>query len=122
MTELFADPARITGYHAHLYYDPETRPIAERLRRAIGDGFEVQLGNWHDGPVGPHTVGMYQVAFAITEFPKFVPWLMLNHEGLSVLVHPLTDDAYDDHSAHALWLGRPLPLRLEVLRRAVPVG
>jgi len=47
-----------------------------------------------------------------------VPWLMLNREGLDVLVHPETDDAYDDHTSHAMWLGQPLDLRLEVLRRA----
>jgi aromatic ring-cleaving dioxygenase len=33
------DPARIEGFHAHIYYDPETRPVAERLREAIGAGF-----------------------------------------------------------------------------------
>jgi DOPA 4,5-dioxygenase len=45
---------------------------------------------------------------------------MLNREGLSVLVHPLTGDDYDDHAHFPLWLGTPLPLKLEVLRRASP--
>lgn len=111
------DTSRITGYHAHIYYDPETRGIAERLREAIGGGFAVQLGRWHDQPVGPHSTAMYQVAFPIAEFPRLVPWLMLNREGLSVLVHPLTGDDYEDHATFALWLGPPLPLRLEVLRQ-----
>ena len=109
------DPARIEGFHAHIYYAPETRPVAERLREAIGAGFAVQLGRWHDQPVGPHPVSMYQVAFAVAEFPRLVPWLMLNREGLSVLVHPLTGNDYDDHAHHALWLGPPLPLRLDQL-------
>ena len=79
MAEAFADPAAITGYHAHLYYAPETRPIAERLRAAIGERFpQARIGSWHDEPVGPHPVSMYQVAFAVEEFPLFVPWLMLN--------------------------------------------
>jgi aromatic ring-cleaving dioxygenase len=60
---------------------------------------------------------MYQVAFAVEEFSRFVPWLMLNREGLNVLVHPLTDDSVADHTRFALWLGTPLPLRLETLRR-----
>ena len=47
-----------------------------------------------------------------------MPWLMLNRGGLDVLVHPETGDAYDDHLANALWLGKPLPLRLDVLRRS----
>ena len=41
---------------------------------------------------------------------------MLNREGLDVLVHPLTESSYDDHSKNALWLGTPVPLRLEILR------
>jgi aromatic ring-cleaving dioxygenase len=117
MAGSFADPAGIRGYHAHIYYDEQTRPTAERLREAIGRDFAVQLGRWHDEPVGPHPVPMYQIAFAGTEFPRLVPWLMLNRSGLNVLVHPETDDAFDDHSIHAAWLGTPLPLRLEVLRR-----
>ena len=116
----FADPARITGYHAHLYYSPQTRPVAERLRQAIGAGFEVQLGRMHDQPVGPHPGPMYQIAFAVGEFPRLVPWLMLNREGLDVLVHPMTDDAYTDHAVFALWLGTPQPLRLDILRRTAP--
>ena len=49
-----------------------------------------------------------------------VPWLMLNREGLSVLVHPLTGNDYDDHSLYALWLGTALSLDLEALRNEIP--
>jgi aromatic ring-cleaving dioxygenase len=117
MAEGFVDPSATQGYHAHIYYDAETRPIAERLREAIGNRFGVELGRWRDEPVGPHPVPMYQAAFPAAEFPRIVPWLMLNRGGLSVLVHPQTEDAYDDHTIHALWLGAPLPLRVEGLRR-----
>jgi DOPA 4,5-dioxygenase len=118
MTEHFADPGQhVRSYHAHIYYEPETRAVAERLREAIGNGFTVELGRWHDEPVGPHPISMYQVAFPVAEFPKLVPWLMLNRGGLNILVHPQTGDAYDDHAIHALWLGTPLPLRLAGLRR-----
>ena len=107
--------SEIENFHAHVYYDPETRTVAERLRAAIGDGFSVKLGRWHDQPVGPHPVAMYQIAFAVAEFPRLVPWLMLNRRGLSILVHPLTGNDYDDHAHFALWLGPPLPLRLDQL-------
>ena len=117
MADDFADAASIEGYHAHIYYDPATRPIAERLRQALGERFAVQLGRWHDVPVGPHPTSMYQVAFGVEEFPRLVPWLMLNREGLNVLVHPLTGDDYEDHAHFPLWLGTPLRLRLEVLGR-----
>ncbi len=118
-----ADPMTcITGYHAHIYYAPETRPLAERLRAAIGERFAARIGAWHDEPVGPHPTAMYQVAFAAEELPRILPWLMLNRQGLDILVHPTTDDSVADHTRHAAWLGRPLPLRIEVLRRAARAG
>ena len=117
MTEAFADPAQIRGYHAHIYYDVATRPIAERLREGIGAAFAVELGRWHDEPVGPHPTSMYQVAFPVAEFSRLVPWLLLNRGPLDVLVHPQTGDSYADHSAHALWLGTKLRLRLDGMRR-----
>jgi aromatic ring-cleaving dioxygenase len=118
MAEQNADPAAITGYHAHLYYDALTRQSAAKLRERIAVQFpQARLGNWHDGPVGPHPVGMYQIAFGVAEFPHLVPWLMLNRGKHDVLVHPLTGDDYADHAHHALWLGAKLPLDLEVLRK-----
>jgi aromatic ring-cleaving dioxygenase len=118
MAETAFDPGAITGYHAHLYYDALTRKSAAKLRERIAALFPAaRLGNWHDGPVGPHPVGMYQVAFAVADFPRLVPWLMLNRRDHVVLVHPLTGDDYADHAHHALWLGEKLPLDLEILRR-----
>ena len=115
----FADPETISGYHAHIYYHPATtRPAAERLREGLGAAFpSATLGSWHDEAVGPHTVAMYQVAFDVGDFARLVPWLMLNRDGLDVLVHPLAGNAYDDHTVYAMWLGEKLPLRLDVLRR-----
>jgi len=112
----FADPASIKGYHAHIYYDPASRPVAAALRDQIERGFTVQMGRWRDEPVGPHPQPMYQVAFAADEFPRIVPWLMLNRNGLAVLVHPNTGDAYRDHADHPLWLGGKLELRLGILK------
>ena len=114
------DSGRISGFHAHIYYDPRTRPVAARLREAIAAQFTAELGRWHDDPVGPHPVSIYQVAFAPEEFARLVPWLMLNRGGLDILVHPQTGAAYADHTAHALWLGTKLPLKLHVLRRDRP--
>ena len=122
MDQSYADSDQIKGYHAHIYYAPETRATAARIRDAIGARFDTVLGRWHDEPVGPHPISMYQVAFAAAEFPRLVPWLMLNRDGLSILVHPLSGDAYLDHARFALWLGTPVPLRLEVLKRLVAEG
>ena len=101
----------IFSYHAHVYYDAETtRSDASLLRDHIAERFAVQLGRWHDRPIGPHPRAMYQIAFAIELFPALVPWLMLNRRGLAILVHPNTDRPRDDHLTHALWMGEMLPL------------
>jgi aromatic ring-cleaving dioxygenase len=117
MTGAFTGDGDIRSYHAHIYYAGETRQTAERLREQLGSNFTVELGRWHDEPVGPHPTSMYQVAFPVAEFPRLVPWLMLNRSGLDILVHPQTDDAYEDHATHAAWLGNKLKLRLDGLRR-----
>jgi aromatic ring-cleaving dioxygenase len=120
MADNFADPGQIKGYHAHIYYDPTaTRRVAARLREGIAAAFPAAtIGNWHDEAVGPHTVAMYQVVFSAEEFLRVVPWLMLNRDGLDVLVHPLAGNAYDDHTVYAMWLGDKQPLKLEVLKHA----
>jgi aromatic ring-cleaving dioxygenase len=115
-TMMQADPARIEGYHAHVYYDAESRAAAEQLRQQIAARFATAvLGRWHDEPVGPHPISMYQVAFSVEEFPRIVPFLMLNRAGLRILVHPETGNGYRDHAFHAAWLGEPVPLKLDVL-------
>ena len=109
------DPRSIEFYHAHIYYDvASTRDKAERLRERIGAIFpQAKLGRWHDELVGPHPQSMYQVAFPSGMLAAFVPWLMLNRDGLTILLHPETGNGYRDHTAHAAWFGGTLPLRLE---------
>ncbi|NYE23987.1 DOPA 4,5-dioxygenase family protein [Pigmentiphaga litoralis] len=110
------DPAAIREYHAHIYYDPAaTRDAAARLRDAMAERFEVRLGRWHDVPVGPHTAAMYQALFAPALFATFVPWLMLNRDGLDILVHPDTGWPRRDHLSHGIWLGQTRAIKGERL-------
>jgi aromatic ring-cleaving dioxygenase len=109
--------AKITSYHAHIYYEPDTRDAAREVRLGLEGRFRCVLGRWHDKPVGPHPKAMYQVAFEPDEFSKIVPWLMLNRRGLDILVHPNTGDAVEDHDVNPLWLGDRQPLDIEMLRR-----
>jgi len=116
------DSIKITGFHAHIYFDPASRDVAARVREELGARFDVRLGRWHDKPIGPHSKAMYQVAFLPNLFGELVPWLMLNREGLDVLVHPETGDDVVDHTDHALWLGNKLELNIEFLRRVSTIS
>lgn len=107
--------AEIASYHAHVYYDGPSRDAAMWLRERIGERFSVTLGRWHDAEVGPHSGSMYQVAFSATIFDKIVPWLMLNHRDLSILVHPNTVNPRRDHLVDGVWIGPPLTIKGEVL-------
>ena len=106
------------GYHAHIYYDPtKTRAVAERVCAAIEQKFRVENDGFRDEPRGPHPISNVLIVFKPDQFEQVVPYLMLNREGLDVLVHPLTTDAVEDHSSYAIWLGNPVELKLHTLPR-----
>jgi aromatic ring-cleaving dioxygenase len=117
MTDPSAGSPDVHGYHAHVYYNADTLPIAEKLRDTLAATFAVELGRFSGVAIGPHPVPQFQIIFKEAEFQTVVPWLMLNREGLDILVHPLTDDMVDDHTGYALWLGTPIELRLDTMQR-----
>lgn len=101
----------IASYHAHVYFDGDAQRVhALWLREEMAARFSVALGRVFDSLIGPHARPMYQVSFAVEVFADFVPWLMLNRGGLSILVHPNTAAERDDHLEKALWLGERLPI------------
>jgi aromatic ring-cleaving dioxygenase len=114
-----AQVADIRGFHAHVYFDAATRPTATRIHDALARHLGVRVGTLHEGPVGPHAKAMFQVTITPEQFAMVVPWLMVSRSGLSVFVHPTTDDIVADHAASSLWMGESLSIDVELLRRNV---
>ncbi len=110
----YLDVSRIESWHAHVYFDADSRDAASAFREVVvaqlGDG--IAMGRFHERPVGPHPRWSYQIAFAPSEFSGVVGWLALNHGALDVFIHPNTGDELRDHRDCAIWLGRNYPLDL----------
>jgi aromatic ring-cleaving dioxygenase len=108
-----ADPGIIRHYHAHVYYDPvSSRGRAARLRERGGRG----IPGCDPGPLVRRARRAASAIDVSDRVPARVSWLMLNRDGLTILLHPGTGNAYADHTDHAVWFGSMLPLRLDVLR------
>ena len=108
--------AELHGYHAHIYYGDDSRSaLADEVCKDLAASFSVELGK-NNGIAGPHPIAQRQVIFRTSAFAEVVPWLMFNRQGLDILIYPLSDDEFDDHTANALWLGNPVPLKLEILQ------
>ena len=108
---------QIESWHSHVYFDPATRGSASALREKIVERFsgKMEMGRFHERPVGPHPMFSYQVAFAPEHFNEIASWLALNRGDLIVFTHPNTGDALGDHRDRAVWMGAVLPLKLDVL-------
>jgi aromatic ring-cleaving dioxygenase len=110
----YIDPAEIESWHAHVYFDAATRDAAWALRGVIEARFgdALQMGRFHERPVGPHPTWSYQLAFSRERFAEIFEWLALNHGQLDVFVHPNTADSLRDHRDCATWIGRSYQLNL----------
>ena len=101
---------RITSYHAHIYFDEDNHYKAARLRQWVMERFHVELGNWNLEPRGPHVTPSFYFGFTNDLLAVIVPWLQLNSLGLTILLHPNTDDPRADHLDYALWINRTQPV------------
>lgn len=114
MAEL--DVTAITSWHAHVYFDASSRDAAWAFREAVMAvlGDVVEMGRFHERPVGPHPLWSYQMSIEPEHFSRVVGWLTLNHGALDVFLHPNTDDGLRDHRDCAMWIGHSHPLNLGV--------
>lgn len=100
----------IKSYHAHIYFDEDTYEKAALLRKWAIERFPVELGNWNLEPRGPHVTPSFYFGFSNDLLPTLVPWLQLNSLGLTILLHPNTNDPRADHLYYALWVNRAQPV------------
>ncbi len=107
------DITEIEGYHAHVYYDADTKEAARVLCEATRDRFGCNMGRMHERPVGPHPMWSCQLAFPAEQFAEIIPWLTLNRGGLTIFIHAETDDVLADHTHHTIWMGTMEPLNLD---------
>ena len=71
------------------------------------------VGELRDRKVGPHPIPQFEIHFTQGELPRLLP--LLEASGLTILVHPLTDDDLADHTSLGHWIGQPLALDLTTL-------
>lgn len=112
-------PARIdeiVAWHSHIYFTEQTRPVAERLNEALQDRFKIWDYRWLDYANGLHPTPMFRFALLKEDFERYVYWILEAREGLSVLLHAITENVYIDHSYLTLWFGKQLDLGLERMR------
>jgi DOPA 4,5-dioxygenase len=111
------DVSQITSWHAHIYFDAGSRDSARAFRDTVTAQFggRVEMGRFHERPVGPHPQWSYQVSFAPAQFADVVSWLVLNHGSLDVFVHPNTGNELRDHRDCAIWIGRSYQLDLRAV-------
>lgn len=107
-------------YHAHLYYVPETRAVAEATRQRLIERMEsgdipqlLFVGQLKDGKAGPHPIPQFEIHYTKAALPSVLR--LIEESGLTALVHPLTDDDLADHTSLAHWIGTPIELDLSTL-------
>ncbi|MDQ3701418.1 MAG: DOPA 4,5-dioxygenase family protein [Chloroflexota bacterium] len=114
------DEAIPEEFHFHLYFSADSRDSALAIRKEIVDtaDFRYQLPPVREAPIGPHRWPIWSIWVDGPSFAAAALWMMRHHGRHSVLVHPNIDDGQKDHTDHAMWLGTPQPLNLEIFREA----
>jgi DOPA 4,5-dioxygenase len=117
MNEAPIEPRAIIGWHCHVYFEPEQRDRAVRLNEEVQDQFQIWDYRWLNEANPLHPLPMFRFQFPREDLARFIEWITLYRNGLSVLVHAITGDDIFDHAYNAMWLGKPLALDLDGLRR-----
>ncbi len=116
------NPNRPVSWHLHIYFPSAEIDKAHWLRARMAEKFRVAIYPVEDGAGGPHPLPNLEVQVSRDELPRILPWLVLNRQGLSVHVHPRSENLTGDHLDWALWLGAPVALIADELDGVRPPG
>lgn len=101
-------------FHAHIYFAPEQREVADALRAELGSHPKILfVGQMTEGKTGPHPIPQFEVHFLERSLDEILQ--LIEASSLRALVHPLTDDDVADHTTLAHWVGEPVELDVSTL-------
>merc|ERR1719203_2732665 len=124
---IYTSPAQIEEYHFHVYFFQHNnlsvnaaKWIQQQLIDKVSNHeFLVVLVGVNDtllpglntsnvplfnmNPIGPHPCGSFEVWTPAQYFLPVLSWFMMNRGELSILLHPLTENAIEDHYGRAMW-------------------
>lgn len=115
----------IKEWHFHVYFYQnneksvnEAYKLRNNLIKQINKGYFklVPLERINHQPIGPHIIASYEVWVPKEYFWKAFSWFTLNRNRLSILIHPLTSEEKKDHDERSVWMGKQLPLDLDMLK------
>lgn len=105
----------IQDWHAHVYFDAATKPTAEAVLADVETALPgLKIGRVHDKPVGPHPQGSCQVLVPNDRLAEVASWFAVNRRGLTILLHPNTEDDLKDHRDYPIWYGSAPKINFEM--------
>ncbi|GAA5987722.1 hypothetical protein JCM5350_008082 [Sporobolomyces pararoseus] len=113
------------AYDFHIYYStPAQFSHARKVHQRIRYEFpELRIYKFWETPIGPHPEPMFEVnTFTPIQFGALVGFLTAYRGDLSILIHPNTDDEFEDHTSKAIWMGKRLELKTEFLKPQARFG
>ncbi|KAL7411049.1 DOPA-like domain-containing protein [Mrakia frigida] len=115
------------GFDFHIYFFQNNskdlqyaKELHERIRREFP---ELRVYRVFENPMGPHTTGSFEVnVFTPAQLGALTAFLVVNRGPCSVLIHPNTGDDIKDHTESATWIGPPIPVDIELLKKLISGG
>ena len=106
----------VSGYHVHVYFhDAKSKSKVISLKEELQQRFQIKTSRlFEEVDVNdPHQRPMFVATLSASEFADVVPWVMLNQNGLNMMIHPMTGDNMADHRDYPMWLGSVLTINLD---------